>query len=149
MLKRTISSVLFATINNRRWFSLTTISNRQEQQKNVNNYSNEGNNQQRQFGNFQSRPSNSKNRIQQNKRAEEEDLDVIKPQFNRYNTTRSRSKVLSNTKPIEDEENDLFAEEKDDLTMLGTDKKAFSSLSTVPAQKPSKSAISLAKKTDT
>jgi hypothetical protein len=149
MLKRTVSFIFFSTINNRRLFSLTTISNRQ-QQKNINEYPNEINNQHRPFGKFHSRPSNVKNRIQQNKNQEREmeDLDVKKPQFNRYNVTQSRSRIPYNKKPLQDDENDLFSEEKDDLTMLGTDKKAFSFSSTTPAQKPSTTAVSLNKKPD-
>jgi len=148
MLKRTVSLIFFATINNRRLFSLTTISNRQ-QKRNINEYSNEINNQHREFGKFHSRSSNFKNRIQKNTSEQrEENLDVKKPQFNRYNVTRLRSKVAFNKKPIEDDENDLFAEEKDDLTMLGTDKKAFSSSSTMPTQKPTTTAISLTKNTN-
>jgi len=149
MLKRTVSFIFFATINNRRLFSLTTISNRQ-QQRNINEYSNEINNQHRQFGKFHSRSSNFKNQIQQNKNEKrEEDLDIKKPQFNRYNVTQLRSRIPFNKRFLEeDNENDLFSEEKDDLTMLGTDKKAFSSSSTIPAQKPSTTAVSLAKKTN-
>jgi hypothetical protein len=147
MLKRTISSIFFATINNRRLFSLTTISNRQ-QQRNVNEHSNEVNNQHRQSGNFHSRSSSFKNRTQQNKHTEEQDLDIKKPQFNRYNATRFGSKRSSKRKSIEDDETDLFSEEKDNLTMLGTDKKAFSLSSTTPAQKPSTTAVSLNQKTE-
>jgi hypothetical protein len=143
MLKRTISSIFFTTINNRRSFSLTTISNRQ-QQRNTNEYSTEVNNQHRQFGKFHSRSSNFKNRIQQNKTIDEADLNIKKPRFNKYNTTRFPSK------PIEDNENDLFSDEKDNLTMLGTDKKAFSlSSPTTPIQKPITTAVSLNKKTQT
>jgi hypothetical protein len=138
MLKRTISFVFLSTLNNRRLFSLTTISNRYQQR--------EINNQHRPFGRFH---SNSKTRIQQNQYAErekeEEDLDVRKPQFNRYNITRSSF----NKKSIEDDDNDLFSEEKDDLTMIGTDKKAFSSPSITSASKPSTTAVSLSKKTET
>ncbi|CAF1303232.1 unnamed protein product [Rotaria sordida] len=135
MLKRTISSIYFITINNRRLFSLTTILNRQ-QQKNIN----EINNQHRQF----ERSSNFKNRLQQNKN-KEEDLDIKKSRFNKYNINRLHSK-----KSIDDDENDIFAEEKDNLTILGTDKKAFSSsLTTHHTEKPSTTAISLNKKTET
>jgi hypothetical protein len=147
MLKRTVSSIVFATINNRRLFSLTAISNRQ-QHRNADEYANEVNNQHREFGKFHPRSSNFKKRIQQNKNVQEQDLDDIKPQFNRYNTNRLHSRKPSKNKPIEDDENDLFAEEKDDLTMLGTDKKAFSSSSITPAQKPSTTAVSLTKKTE-
>jgi len=141
MLKRTVSFVFFTTINNRRLFSLTTILNRQ-QQRNVNEYSIEINNQHREFGKFHSRSSNFKKRIQQNKN---EDLDIEKPRFNRYNVTRLQSKTPSHKKSLEDDENDIFSEEKDDLTILGTDKKTFSSSSIIPAQKPSTTAISLTK----
>ncbi len=145
MLKRTVSLVFFSTINNRRLFSLTTILNRQ-QQRNVNEYSNEINNQHREFGKFHSRSSNFKKRIQQNKTDDrEEDLDIKKPRFNRYNVTRLYSKTSLNKKSLDDDENDIFSEEKDDLTLLGTDKKTFSSSSTIPAQKPSTTAISLTK----
>lgn len=144
MLKRTVSSIVFATINNRRLFSLTTILNRQ-QQRNVN----EINNQHREFGKFHSRSSNFKKRIQQNKTEDrEEDLDIKKPRFNRYNVTRLYSKTSLNKKSLEDDENDIFSEEKNDLTILGTDKKTFSSSSTIPAQKPSTTAISLTKNSD-
>jgi hypothetical protein len=144
MLKRTVSLVFFATINNRRLFSLTTILNRQ-QQRNVN----EINNQHREFGKFHSRSSNFKKRIQQNKIEDrEEDLDIKKPRFNRYNVTRLYSKTSLNKKSLEDDENDIFSEEKNDLTILGTDKKTFSSSSTIPAQKPSTTAISLTKNSD-
>jgi hypothetical protein len=144
MLKRTVSLVFFATINNRRLFSLTTILNRQ-QQRNVN----EINNQHREFGKFHSRSSNFKKRIQQNKTDDrEEDLDIKKPRFNRYNVTRLYSKTSLNKKSLEDDENDIFSEEKNDLTILGTDKKTFSSSSTIPAQKPSTTAISLTKNSD-
>jgi hypothetical protein len=144
MLKRTVSLVFFATINNRRLFSLTTILNRQ-QQRNVN----EINNQHREFRKFHSRSSNFKKRIQQNKTEDrEEDLDIKKPRFNRYNVTRLYSKTPLNKKSLEDDENDIFSEEKDNLTILGTDKKTFSSSSTIPAQKPSTTAISLTKNSD-
>jgi hypothetical protein len=144
MLKRTVSLVFFATINNRRLFSLTTILNRQ-QQRNVN----EINNQHREFRKFHSRSSNFKKRIQQNKIEDrEEDLDIKKPRFNRYNVTRLYSKTSLNKKSLEDDENDIFSEEKNDLTILGTDKKTFSSSSTIPAQKPSTTAISLTKNSD-
>jgi len=148
MLKRTVSFVFFTTINNRRLFSLTTILNRQ-QQRNVNEYSNEINNQHREFGKFYSRSSNFKKRIQQNKNEDgEEDLDIKKPRFNRYNVTRLQSKTPSHKKSLEDDENDIFSEEKDDLTILATDKKTFSSSSTIPAQKPSTTAISLTKNSE-
>lgn len=139
MLKRTVSLIYFSTINNRRLFSLTSISNSRYEQKNKT----EVNNQHREFAKFH---SNSKNQIKQNKK--EEDLDVKKPQFNRYNLTQSHSKPSSKKNFFDDEENDLFAEEKDDLTMLGTDKKAFSSSSTTSNQKPSTTAISLTRKTE-
>jgi hypothetical protein len=142
MLKRTVSLVYFSTLNNRRLFSLTTVSNRYQPRDTT-----EINNQHRPFGRFHSRSSNLKNRLQQNKysKREEEDLDVKKPQFNRYNITRPSF----NKKSLEDDENDLFSEEKDDLTMLGTDKKAFSSSSTTPAPKPSTTVVSLTTKTET
>jgi hypothetical protein len=133
MLKRTVPLIL----NNRRLFSLTTILNRYQSRE-----TNEVNNQHRPFGRFHSRSSNSKNRFAQR---EKEDLDVEKPQFNRYNVVQPSFK----RKPIEDEENDLFSEEKDDLTMVGTDKKAFSSSLTTPASKPTTTAVSLSKKTET
>ncbi|CAF4092783.1 unnamed protein product, partial [Rotaria sp. Silwood1] len=146
MLKRTVSSIYLITINNCRLFSLTTILNRQ-QQKNTNEYLNKINNQHRQF---HLRSSNFKNRIKQNKNKEEqENFDVKKPLFNRYNVTRLHSKTSFNKKPIEDDENDIFAEEKDDLTMVGIDKKTFSSSSTIPTEKPTTTAISLNKKTET
>lgn len=65
-------------------------------------------------------------------------FDHQKVRFNRYKTRKS----------IDDDENDLFAEEKDDLTMLGTDRKALSHSSTTPAQRSTPTAISVSKKTD-
>ncbi|CAF0821603.1 unnamed protein product [Adineta steineri] len=144
MLKRTVSSLVLATINNRRLFSLTTISNRQTT-RNDNEYSDEVNNQHRQFNKFHPRSSNFKNK---NKHVKEEELNDIKPKFNRYNTTRLHSRNPSKKKSIEDDEDDLFSEEKDNLTMLGTDTKAFSSSSNKPIQKPSSTAISLNKRTE-
>ena len=138
MFKRTVSLIL----NNHRLFSLTAISNRYQSRD-----TGQVNNQHRPFGKFHSRPSNSKNRTQQNRYAQRaaEELDVEKPQFNRYNVARPSF----NRKPIEDEDNDLFSEEKDDLTMLGTDKKAFSASLTTPASKPTTTTVSLSKKTET
>ena len=151
MLRRTVSPVLYVTINNRRLFSLTTAFKRQ-QHKNINEYSTEVNNEHRQFSQFYSRSSNSSSQIRRNKSKKEkaeEELDVNKPQFNRYNVSRIHSTVSTNKKFIEDDENDLFGEEKDDLTMLGTDKKVFS-LSTISDKKPNPNVVSsLTKKTET
>jgi hypothetical protein len=149
MLKRTVSSTFFSTINNRRLFSLTTASHRQPQ-KNINEYSSEVNNRHRQFGKFHPRSPNFKSRMQQihNVKADDDDLDEIKVRFNRYNNTRLRSAIPSKSSAIEDDDNDLFSEEKDDLTMLGADRKAFSTTSTSVVEKPSSTAISLANKTE-
>ena len=73
-----------------------------------------------------------------------ENVSTLKPRFNRYKTTRFRPK-----ESVNDGENDLFSEEKDDLTMLGTDKKAFSAPSALLEQKSSKTAVSLGKKSET
>ena len=79
-----------------------------------------------------------------------ENVSTLKPRFNRYKTNRFRPKGSANIKAVNDgDENDLFAEEKDDLTMLGTDKKAFSAASGSPEQKSSKTAVSLGKKSET
>ena len=141
MLKRSVSLIFLARITNRRLFSLTTILNRQRQQKNTNDYSIELNNQHRDFGKFQ----NIKYKKKTNQNSEKEDLDVKKPQFNRYKVTQSYS---ANKKSLEDDDNDIFSEEKDNLTMLGIDKKTFSSSSTISSSKPTSTAISLDKKTE-
>ena len=153
MLKRTISSFFLATVNvnNRRLFSLTSIANRQ-QQRYIDEYSTELNNQHRPFGKFHSRSPNPKKRLEKRPPDEQEetaDFDVRKPQFNRYNTTRTHSKLSKNKKSLEDDDNDLFSEEKDDLTMVGTDKKAFSSSLTTATSRPTTTTISLNKKTET
>lgn len=144
MLKRTVSSILLTTLNNRRLFSLTSICNRQ-QQRSTDEYSTELNNQHRQFSKFHSRSSNSKKMTK-----EQVDFDLKQPQFNRYNIARTHSKFPNNKKSFDhDDENDIFSEEKDDLTMLGTDKKAFSSSITTTASKPTTNAVSLKTKTGT
>ncbi|CAF5147398.1 unnamed protein product, partial [Rotaria magnacalcarata] len=149
MLKRTVSSVFYITINNRRLFSLTSILNRQQKRNSNGEYSPQVNNQHRQFAQFHQRSSKSKNRIQQNKDTKEKHLDIEKPQFNKYTSTRFNSMKSVNAKPIEDDDNDIFSEEKDNLTMFGTDKKAFSQSSTSPVPKPSTNAISLNKQAET
>ena len=152
MLKRTVSSILFTTLNNRRLFSLTSISNRQEQR------STEVNNQHREFGKFHSRSSNSRNQFQrkmvreqeeEEDKRERDDLDARKPRFNRYNISRTRSRFPQNKKSFEDDDNDIFSEEKDDLTMLGTDKKAFAPSLTTTTSKPTTKAVSLSTKSQT
>ena len=149
MLKRTVSSIYFSTINNRRLFSLTAVFSRQPD-KSTNGSSSEVNNRHRQFGKFHPRSSSFKTRMQQvhNTEVEDEDLDDVKVRFNKYNSTRLRSATPSKNRPIEDNDNDLFSEEKDDLTMLGADKKAFSSASTSLTEKPTSTAISSTHKTE-
>lgn len=147
MLKRTISSLFLATVkvNNCRLFSLTTIDNRQ-QQRYTDEHSTELNNQHRPFGKFHARSSNPRNRLQHPSDKQEEER---KPQFNRYNTTRTHSKLSTNKRSVEDDDHDLFSEEKDDLTMVGTDKKAFSSSLITTTSKPTTTTISLDKKPET
>ncbi|UJR15260.1 hypothetical protein I4U23_002215 [Adineta vaga] len=144
MLKRTISSIFLSNVTNHRLFSLSATSYRK-----IPEYSHELNNRHRPFGKFHPRSPSFQNQMQQihNMNKQEDNLDDIKPQFNKYKVTRSQSKISSNMKTIEDDnDNDLFSEEKDDLTMLGTDKKALSS--TMSSQRPTSSAISLTKKTN-
>lgn len=138
MLKRTFSSVFYLTINNSRWFSLTAISNR-EQKRDIDQTSVEIKNEHRQFARFHSK----------NQTEEQKELDIQKPRFNRYNVTKFNSKKTSKKKSIDDDDNDIFTEEKDDLTMLGADRKAFSLSSAKSTQKPSTTAVSLNKKTET
>jgi len=71
----------------------------------------------------------------------DQDREASKPKFNRYNATQQFK-----TKPIEDPDETLFNEEKDDLTMLGTDQKAYAPSSTSKTDKPTTTAVSLQKK---
>ena len=61
------------------------------------------------------------NQNSEKEQEQKEDLDVEKnPQFNRYKVTQSYSR---NKKSLEDDDNDIFSEEKGNLTMLRTGKK--------------------------
>lgn len=111
----------------------------------------EVNNQQRPFARFHERSSNPKSRAQKysKDKTSEEDLDDMKPRFNRYNVLGPSSKPSTPKKPIDDDDNNLFAEETDDLTMLGVDRSTFASPSNKPAQRPTSSAVSVSKKPET
>ena len=145
MLKRTVSSIFLSNVANHRLFSLSALTNRH-----VSEYPSRVNNKHRQFGRFHPRSSSFQDQMQRihNLNKQDSTFDEIKPQFTQYNVGRVQSKISSKKKALEDDDddNDIFSEEKDDLTILGSDKKAFSSA--ISSQKPTSTAVSLNKKSN-
>ncbi|CAF1039172.1 unnamed protein product [Adineta ricciae] len=144
MLKRTVSSIFLSNVTTRRLFSLSALTNRH-----VSEYPSRVNNKHRQFGRFHPRSPSFQDQMQRihNLNKQDSTFDEIKPQFTQYNVARVQSKISSKKRATEDDDdNDIFSEEKDDLTMLGSDKKAFSSA--ISSQKPTSTAMSLNRKSD-